>query len=158
MKLASQHPRRGIFERSTAARRPHLSILEQASPFLLPQPLPWKILANQLPASPPALALADSVKEAFCRLHSKGLVYRGTYMVNWSPHLQTAVSDLEVEYSDENGHLYFFQYPVESGEGFLPVATTRPETILGDTAVAVHPEVRVVRNARLSAVKGSFFV
>jgi len=85
-------------------------------------------------------SLSDSVKEAFCRLHSKGLVYRGTYMVNWSPHLQTAVSDLEVEYSDENGHLYFFQYPVESGEGFLPVATTRPETILGDTAVAVHPE------------------
>jgi hypothetical protein len=84
--------------------------------------------------------VAGSVKEAFTRLHEKGLIYRGTYMVNWSPNLQTAVSDLEVEYADEEGSLYFFKYPVEGEDGaFLPVATTRPETILGDTAVAVNP-------------------
>lgn len=75
-------------------------------------------------------------------LHERGLVYRGTYMVNWAPLLQTAVSDLEVEYSEEPGTLFHFRYPLAGGEGgeFLPVATTRPETILGDTAVAVHPE------------------
>ncbi|GFR44090.1 hypothetical protein Agub_g5252 [Astrephomene gubernaculifera] len=86
--------------------------------------------------------LSDAVAEAFIRLHSKGLIYRGQYMVNWSPALRTAVSDLEVEYSEEAGSLYYFKYPVAGSEGreFLPVATTRPETILGDTAVAVHPE------------------
>lgn len=84
--------------------------------------------------------LSESVLEAFVQLHDKGLVYRGSYMVNWSPGLQTAVSDLEVEYSDEAGTLYFFKYPVADSDDFLPVATTRPETILGDTAVAVHPE------------------
>ncbi|GBF93255.1 valyl-tRNA synthetase [Raphidocelis subcapitata] len=85
--------------------------------------------------------LSAAVAEAFLRLHEKGLIYRGTYMVNWSPKLGTAVSDLEVEYSEEPGHLYYFKYPVAGSPGeFLPVATTRPETILGDTAVAVHPE------------------
>lgn len=76
------------------------------------------------------------------RLHDKGLVYRGSYLVNWAPGLQTAVSDLEVEYSEEAGTLYYFKYPVaDSATGeHLPIATTRPETILGDTAVAVHPE------------------
>ncbi|GLC34463.1 hypothetical protein PLESTB_000726300 [Pleodorina starrii] len=86
--------------------------------------------------------LSDAVAEAFVRLHSKGLIYRGQYMVNWSPALRTAVSDLEVEYGEEAGNLFYFKYPVAdspSGE-YLPVATTRPETILGDTAVAVHPE------------------
>ena len=86
--------------------------------------------------------LSDAVLEAFVSLHERGLIYKGTYMVNWAPKLQTAVSDLEVEYSDEPGTLYFFKYPVEGGEGddaHLPVATTRPETILGDTAVAVNP-------------------
>ncbi|KXZ53642.1 hypothetical protein GPECTOR_6g559 [Gonium pectorale] len=86
--------------------------------------------------------LSDAVAEAFVRLHDKGLIYRGQYMVNWSPALRTAVSDLEVEYAEETGALFYFKYPVagsSSGE-FLPVATTRPETILGDTAVAVHPE------------------
>lgn len=80
--------------------------------------------------------------EAFVRLHEKGLVYRGSYMVNWSPNLQTAVSDLEVEYSEEPGKLYYFKYHVAGGtsDDYLPVATTRPETVLGDTAVAVHPE------------------
>ena len=86
--------------------------------------------------------LSDSVVAAFCELHARGLVYRGTYMVNWAPQLQTAVSDLEVEYSDEPGTLFHFRYPLAGGgpDDYLPVATTRPETILGDTAVAVHPE------------------
>lgn len=69
-----------------------------------------------------------------------GLVYRGAYMVNWAPRLKTAVSDLEVEYTEEEGKLYYFKYMVENSEEFLPVATTRPETIVGDTAVCVHPE------------------
>lgn len=100
--------------------------------------------------------MSEAVTEAFIRLHEKGLVYRGNYMVNWSPHLQTAVSDLEVEYSEEQGTLYHFKYMIvqeiengpnaEKGLGaeqcgeFIPVATTRPETILGDAAVCVHPE------------------
>ena len=83
---------------------------------------------------------SESVVEAFVRLHEKGLVYRGEYMVNWAPLLKTAVSDLEVEYSEEEGKLYFFKYMVDGSEEFLPVATTRPETIMGDTAVCVHPE------------------
>ncbi|KAK9812933.1 hypothetical protein WJX72_005989 [[Myrmecia] bisecta] len=84
--------------------------------------------------------LSGAVQEAFLRLHQKGLVYRGSYMVNWSPNLQTAVSDLEVDYTEEAGTLYYFKYPVADSDEYLPVATTRPETILGDTAVAVHPE------------------
>ncbi len=85
--------------------------------------------------------LSDAVIEAFLRLYNDGLIYRGTYLVNWSPGLQTAVADLEVEYFEEPGTLYFFKYMLADNSGdFLPVATTRPETILGDTAVAVHPE------------------
>lgn len=84
--------------------------------------------------------LSEAVSEAFVRLHEKGLVYRGEYMVNWAPLLKTAVSDLEVEYSEEEGKLYYFKYMVEGTDEFLPVATTRPETIMGDTAVCVHPE------------------
>ena len=83
--------------------------------------------------------LSAAVREAFVRLHRLGLIYQGEYLVNWSPGLQTAVSDLEVEYSEEPGYLYYFKYPVAGG-GHIPVATTRPETILGDTAVAVHPD------------------
>jgi len=84
--------------------------------------------------------LSKAVIEAFVRLHEKGLIYRGSYLINWSPGLQTAVSDLEVEYTEEEGTLYYFKYPVAGSEEFIPVATTRPETILGDTAVAVHPD------------------
>jgi len=84
--------------------------------------------------------LSEAVAEAFVRLDERGLIYRGSYMVNWSPHLQTAVSDLEVEYSDEEGTLYFFNYPIADSVERLQIATTRPETILGDTAIAVHPE------------------
>ncbi|MCY3782057.1 MAG: valine--tRNA ligase [Chloroflexi bacterium] len=82
--------------------------------------------------------LSEAVLHAFVTLWEQGLVYRGPRLVNWSPGLQTAVSDLEVESSEEEVTLYFFRYPVDGGE-HLPVATTRPETILGDTAVAVHP-------------------
>ncbi len=91
--------------------------------------------------------LSRAVREAFVRLYRMGLIYQGEYLVNWSPGLQTAVSDLEVEYSDELGALYYFKYPIAGadldegpGRGYIPVATTRPETILGDTAVAVHPD------------------
>ena len=84
--------------------------------------------------------LSKAVREAFVRLYEKGLIYRGSYLINWSPGLQTAVSDLEVEYSEEEGSLYYFKYRVKGSDEFIPVATTRPETILGDTAVAVHPE------------------
>ncbi len=84
--------------------------------------------------------LSRAVREAFVRLYEKGLIYRGPRLINWSPGLRTAVSDLEVEYSEEQGTLYFFKYMLADGDGFIPVATTRPETILGDTAVAVHPE------------------
>ena len=84
--------------------------------------------------------LGVAVREAFVRLYEKGQIYRGPRLINWSPGLKTAVSDLEVEYSEEPGTLFFFKYRLEGSDDFIPVATTRPETILGDTAVAVHPE------------------
>ncbi|XP_042043985.1 valine--tRNA ligase, chloroplastic/mitochondrial 2-like, partial [Salvia splendens] len=86
--------------------------------------------------------LSRAVVEAFVRLHEKGLIYQGSYMVNWSPKLQTAVSDLEVEYSEEPGALYHIKYRVAGGtrDDFLTIATTRPETLFGDTAIAVNPE------------------
>lgn len=84
--------------------------------------------------------LSVAVREAFVRLYEKGLIYRGPRLINWSPGLRTAVSDLEVEYSEEEGQLYFFKYRIKGSDDFIPVATTRPETILADTAVAVHPE------------------
>ena len=89
--------------------------------------------------------LSVAVREAFVRLHEQGLIYRGAYIVNWCPRCQTAISDLEVVYDEHKGHLWEIRYPVlddagkETGE-FLTVATTRPETMLGDTAVAIHPE------------------
>ena len=84
--------------------------------------------------------LSKAVREAFVQLYERGLIYRGSYLVNWSPGLKTAVSNLEVEYFEEEGKLYYFNYPVEDSQEAIPVATTRPETILGDTAVAVHPD------------------
>ena len=85
--------------------------------------------------------LSTAVREAFVHLYEKGLIYRGLRLINWSPGLKTAVSDLEVEYSEEPGILYFFKYMLAGSDNeFIPVATTRPETILGDTALAVHPE------------------
>jgi valyl-tRNA synthetase len=77
--------------------------------------------------------LSRAVREAFVHLYEKGLIYRGTRLVNWSPGLKTAVSDIEVEYSDEEATLYYFKYHVKGTDGYLPVATIRPETILGDT-------------------------
>jgi valyl-tRNA synthetase len=85
--------------------------------------------------------LSYAVREAFVRLYEKGLIYRGPRLINWSPGLKTAVSDLEVEYSEEPGKLYYFKYMLAgSADEYIPVATTRPETILGDTAVAIHPD------------------
>ena len=89
--------------------------------------------------------LSVAVREAFVRLYHQGLIYRGAYIVNWCPGCQTAVSDLEVIHSEHKGHLWEIRYPVLGADGkdsgeFLTVATTRPETMLGDTAVAIHPE------------------
>ncbi|XP_061979643.1 valine--tRNA ligase, chloroplastic/mitochondrial 2-like, partial [Populus nigra] len=84
--------------------------------------------------------LSQAVIEAFIKLHEKGLIYQGSYLVNWSPNLQTAVSDLEVEYSEEPGALYHIKYRVAGQSDFLTVATTRPETLFGDLAIAVNPK------------------
>ncbi len=84
--------------------------------------------------------LSNSVTEAFVKLYEAGLIYRGEYLVNWCPDSQSAVSDLEVDNKEVNGHLWHFRYPLADGSGHLVVATTRPETMLGDTAVAVNPE------------------
>ena len=80
-----------------------------------------------------------AVREVFVRLFEKGLIYKGTRIINWCPRCQTALSDIEVEYSDTAGRLHYVKYPLEDGSGYITVATTRPETILGDTAVAVNP-------------------
>ncbi len=84
--------------------------------------------------------LSEAVREVFIQLYDEGLIYRGKRLVNWDPVLHTAVSDLEVISEEENGHLWHMRYPLADGSGCLVVATTRPETMLGDTAVAVHPE------------------
>ncbi len=84
--------------------------------------------------------LSDAVKEVFVRLYDEGLIYRGKRLVNWDPVLHTAVSDLEVVSEEEHGHLWHLRYPLADGSDHLVVATTRPETMLGDTAVAVHPD------------------
>jgi valyl-tRNA synthetase len=84
--------------------------------------------------------LSSAVTETFVRLHADGLIYRGKRLVNWDPVLHTALSDLEVLSQEEPGHLWHLRYPLADGGGSLTVATTRPETMLGDTAVAVHPE------------------
>ncbi|MBG1260720.1 valine--tRNA ligase [Nostoc commune] len=83
--------------------------------------------------------LSKAVVEAFTRLYEEGLIYRGEYLVNWCPASQSAVSDVEVENQEVNGNLWHFRYPLTDGSGFVEVATTRPETMLGDTAVAVNP-------------------
>ncbi|GAA4999516.1 valine--tRNA ligase [Pseudoluteimonas lycopersici] len=83
---------------------------------------------------------SDAIVEAFVRLHEQGLIYRGQRLVNWDPVLKTAISDLEVASEEENGFLWSIAYPLNDGSGSLVVATTRPETMLGDTAVMVHPE------------------
>lgn len=87
-----------------------------------------------------------AVRTAFVRLYDKGLIYRGERMINWCPRCQTALSDLEVEHKDIVGHLYYIRYPLAQGRGFVTVATTRPETFLGDTAVAANPEDKRYKN------------
>jgi valyl-tRNA synthetase len=84
--------------------------------------------------------LSQAVLEAFVRLHRDGLIYRGQYLIHWCPASQSAVSDLEVENKETNGSLWYFRYPLSDGSGYIEVATTRPETMLGDTAVAVNPK------------------
>jgi len=83
--------------------------------------------------------MSNAVQEVFVRLHEEGLIYRGKRLVNWDPVLHTAVSDLEVLSEEENGHMWHMRYPLANGTGHLIIATTRPETMLGDAAVAVHP-------------------
>jgi valyl-tRNA synthetase len=84
-------------------------------------------------------SVSNSVKTAFIKLYQQGLIYRGNYLVNWCPESQSAVSDLEVENKEIDGKLWHFRYPLTDGSGYVEVATTRPETMLGDTAVAVNP-------------------
>jgi valyl-tRNA synthetase len=84
--------------------------------------------------------LSTVVTETFVRLFDEGLIYRGKRLVSWDPALKSAVSDLEVESEEEDGFLWHIRYPLEDGSGSLVVATTRPETMLGDTAVMVHPD------------------
>ncbi|WP_338555253.1 valine--tRNA ligase [Paenibacillus sp. KS-LC4] len=84
--------------------------------------------------------LSKAVREVFVQLYKKGLIYRGKKIINWDPAARTALSDIEVEHKELNGHLYHLQYPLKDGSGHITVATTRPETMLGDSAVAVHPE------------------
>ncbi len=83
---------------------------------------------------------SDAVKEVFVRLYEKGLIYRGERIINWCPHCRTSISDAEVEYEDQAGHFWHLRYPFKDGSGYLELATTRPETLLGDTAVAVNPK------------------
>nr|WP_325301259.1 valine--tRNA ligase [uncultured Oscillibacter sp.] len=84
--------------------------------------------------------LSKAVRETFCELYDKGLIYKGSRIINWCPHCVTALSDAEVEYQDKPGHLWHIRYPLTDGSGDLVVATTRPETMMGDTGVAVNPE------------------
>ena len=83
---------------------------------------------------------SKAVRETFCELYDKGLIYKGSRIINWCPHCVTALSDAEVEYQDKPGHLWYIRYPLTDGSGDLVVATTRPETMMGDTGVAVNPE------------------
>ncbi len=86
--------------------------------------------------------LSHAVRTAFIKLYEDGLIYRGQYLVNWCPESRSAVSDLEVENKDIEGNLWYFRYPLSDGSGYLQVATTRPETMLGDAGVAVNPQDR----------------
>ncbi|MFT5608612.1 MAG: valyl-tRNA synthetase [Parvicella sp.] len=97
--------------------------------------------------------LSDAVRAVFVRLYDMGIIYRGKRLVNWDPVLHTALSDLEVESVEEQGHMWHINYPLVDGEGSLTVATTRPETLLGDAAIAVHPD-----DERYAAIVGKFAV
>lgn len=84
--------------------------------------------------------LSKAVRKVFVDLYEKGLIYRGEYIINWDPQTKTALSDIEVVYKDVQGHFYYMAYPLTDGSGTIEIATTRPETMLGDTAIAVHPK------------------
>ncbi|GGB28156.1 valine--tRNA ligase [Virgibacillus dakarensis] len=84
--------------------------------------------------------LSDAVREVFVTLYEKGLIYRGEYIINWDPQTKTALSDIEVIYQELQGHFYHFRYPLKDSDESIEIATTRPETMLGDTAIAVHPD------------------
>ena len=83
---------------------------------------------------------SKAVRETFCELYEKGLIYKGNRIINWCPHCRTALSDAEVEYKDMPGHFWHIRYPIEDSDEELIIATTRPETMLGDSGVAVHPD------------------
>ena len=83
---------------------------------------------------------SKAVREVFVRLYEKGLIYRGERIINWCPHCKTSISDAEVEYAEKDGNFWHLRYPLTDGSGYIQLATTRPETMLGDTAVAVHPD------------------
>ena len=83
---------------------------------------------------------SEAVQTVFMQLYEKGLIYRGERIINWCPHCKTSISDVEVEYEDQQGSFWHLRYPFKDGSGWLNLATTRPETLLGDTAVAVNPE------------------
>ncbi len=89
---------------------------------------------------------SNAVREVFVRLYEKGLIYRGERIINWCPHCRTSISDAEVEYEEHDGHFWHIRYPLSDGSGYLEIATTRPETLLGDTALAVHPEDERYKN------------
>ena len=84
--------------------------------------------------------LSKAVKKVFVNLYNQGLIYRGKKLVNWDPGLESAISDLEVEHKEVDGHLWHIKYPIVDSSEYLVIATTRPETILGDTAICVHPD------------------
>jgi valyl-tRNA synthetase len=96
--------------------------------------------------------LSRAVREVFTRLYEEGLIYKGDYIINWCPRCNTALADLEVEHEPTDGKLYNIRYPFTTGDGYLVVATTRPETMLGDTAVAVHPSDQRYNNLPEKAV------
>ena len=89
---------------------------------------------------------SEAVREVFIRLYEKGLIYRGKRIINWCPKCLTSISDAEVEYEEQPGHFWHIRYPFEDGSGYVEIATTRPETLLGDTAVAVHPDDERYKN------------
>ncbi len=82
----------------------------------------------------------EAVREVFVKLYNKGLIYKGYRIVNWCPHCNTAISDTEVEYEEQAGHLWYIRYPIENSDEYVIIATTRPETMMGDTGIAVHPD------------------
>ncbi len=97
--------------------------------------------------------LSRAVKEVFVRLYEEGLIYKGFYIINWCPRCDTALSDLEVDHNEISGKLYYIRYPFDNGEGYLTVATTRPETMFGDTGVAINPEDRRYKKMKLEGTR-----